>query len=213
MSAKPKRPRMNSEARASRRGIELKVLTRVAKALATPSPLPELLQAVMGEISLLLAPSEYGLLLLWDPSEGLFRPQAVCGDGIPNPESLTALALRRGEAITGKVFETGQSQALLSTEAVRAWMVDMQPRNREAFQRALGDGDRPSGVVATPLSAGENRYGVLLLGSARGAGRLRIWTEGHGRLIRQSRLCVDHDRAAPLGDPGAAQSRTRSATA
>src|SRR3990172_1392600 len=51
-------------------------------------------------------------------------------------------------------------------------MVDMQPRNREAFQRALGDGDRPSRVVATPLSAGENRYGVLLLGSARGAGRL-----------------------------------------
>jgi K+-sensing histidine kinase KdpD len=163
---------MNSEARASRRGVELKVLTRVAKALATPSPLPELLNSVMGEISLLLAPSEYGLLLLWDPSEGLFRPEAVCGDGIPHPEALTALALRRGEAITGKVFETGQSQALLSTEAVRAWMVDMQPRNREAFQRALGNGDRPSGVVATPLSAGQNRYGVLLLGSARGAGRL-----------------------------------------
>lgn len=163
---------MGSPSEGNRRGLELRVLTRVAKALATPSALPDLLQAVMQEISPLLAPSEYGVLLLWDPSEGLFRAQAVCGKGLRNPEALNALALRRGEAITGKVFETGRPQALLSPEAVQAWMVDMQPQNREAFQRALGDGKHVSSVVATPLSTGEIRYGVLLLGSAGRAGQL-----------------------------------------
>jgi signal transduction histidine kinase len=165
---------MTSGGSAGRREVELKVLTRVAKALATPAPLPELLQAVMQQVSLLLGRGEYGLLLLWDPSEGLFRPQATCGEGLRNPSALSALALRRGEAITGKVFETGKSEALLTEPAVRAWMADMQPQNREAFQAALGEADRPRSVVAAPLAAEQNRYGVLLLANAGGDGQLTV---------------------------------------
>lgn len=163
---------MQHAAETGRRGLELKVLTRVAKAVTAPGPLPELLQSAMGEISPLLEHAEYGLLLLWDPSRGLFRPQATCGSGIRNPVALKGLALQRGEAITGKVFETGRSQALVNGGEIQAWMADLRPENQMAFQAALGAGEQPMSVVAAPLTAADQRYGVLLLGNVRGSGGL-----------------------------------------
>ena len=55
-----------------RQTSELYVLTEVAKALTTSLPLPALLEAVMERIAEVLAPTEFGVVLLWDPSVGLW---------------------------------------------------------------------------------------------------------------------------------------------
>jgi hypothetical protein len=54
-------------------------MTEIAKALTTSLPLLALLEAVMGRIAEVLAPAEFGVVLLWDSSAGRFHPQAVCG--------------------------------------------------------------------------------------------------------------------------------------
>jgi len=70
---------------------ELHALTEVAKTLATPLPLPALLHAVLEELTHVLEPAEFGVIMLWDAAAGVFRPEA----------SLSSSASRRD--VAGKV--------------------------------------------------------------------------------------------------------------
>lgn len=147
---------------------ELHALTGVAKALTMSRELPELLQGAMDEIARALDPAEFGVVLLWDQSEGLFRPYAACGQGLQDVQALREIGLREGESVTGKVYAEGQAWLLSSLEEVAAMQADMGPANRAAMQRALGLEGELRSVVATPVTAGDKKYGVLVLGTRRG---------------------------------------------
>jgi K+-sensing histidine kinase KdpD len=147
---------------------ELQVLAEVAKALTAPLSLPELLEAVMSKIDDTLETAEFGVVLLWDPSEGVFRPQSAYGKDLRDLGALRSMALREGESITGKVYAQGRARLISSPEEVSNDQADMQPENRAMMEQAFGSGVLPRSVVAAPLFAGGNRYGVLTLGTLMG---------------------------------------------
>jgi len=145
-----------------RQADELQALTEVTKALVAPRELPELLDAVMRTIARVLQPPEVGAIMLWDHPAGVFRPAAAIGYDL---ETLKEIGLRAGESITGKVFDAGQARLLAAPDEAARAMADLRPFNREVLARSIGREPRLGSAVAAPISAGEQRFGVLVLES------------------------------------------------
>jgi K+-sensing histidine kinase KdpD len=104
--------------------------------------------------------------MLWDQSAGLFRPAAAFGF---NFEIMKKMGLRAGESVTGKVYDEGNARLLCTTEDVAEAMADMRPFNRDVFARSLQSDLLPRCVLATPISTGEKKYGVLVLETLNGS--------------------------------------------
>ena len=119
---------------------KLHALIEVAEVLAARLELPKLLQSVMDKIIEILEPAEFGIVLLWDPSTRLFRPQAVAGQGLVDLEPLFELGLQAGESITGRVYATQEAQLLGTPAAVAEVMANMQPANRILLDQIYGVG-------------------------------------------------------------------------
>jgi K+-sensing histidine kinase KdpD len=144
---------------------ELQILSEVAKALASHLEFSELLHTVMERIYRGIEQVDFGLLILWDPTEGSFRPRAARGTVIKDAPALEALSLQQNESIAGRVHDLDKAVLLTSLIDAGDWTADMQPDNRAAVIRAFGGDIPPSQVAAVPLKTGEYRYGVLILGS------------------------------------------------
>lgn len=147
------------------RPAELHILTEVTKTLITPLELVELLEAVMTTIAGVLETAEFGIIWLWDPAQGLLRPQAVCGRDFPNLQCLRKLELREGESIAGKVYQGGRAVVFSTPADVAGAMADLRPANAATWNQGLGVSKRPDSMVAVPLWAGGQKYGILMLGS------------------------------------------------
>jgi K+-sensing histidine kinase KdpD len=142
---------------------QIHALTEVSKTLATPLELHELLNAVMRRMIGVLEPADIGAIMLWDHSAGLFRMEAGFGYDL---QALKDLGLRAGESVTGKVFDEGKARLLSEAEEISAALFDMRLANRRMLERSLGGADySPNGILAVPLTAGTQRYGVLVLES------------------------------------------------
>lgn len=180
-------------------GFELHAISEVVNAITTFRSLPELLDAVMSTIDEVLVVSEFGIVLLQDPSDGLLRPSAHCGTGIQDPQSLYAMALREGESIKGKVFAEGISRVLNSAEMISHDQVDMRPENRALLQKAFGSERQPSSVVVSPIFAGDHRHGVLILGTLEGS---KAFSEADLPFVRTlaKLIALAVDRARLLDD-------------
>jgi signal transduction histidine kinase len=144
---------------------ELHILTEVAKTLTTALPLPAILEAVLERITELLAPAEFGIILLWDPFAGLFRPQAVYGSDFPNLQLLHRLSLQEDEAMTEKVYTQGETIILNDAAAMAGAVAGLQPANRAIWTQALGSTKLPRSLVATSLWVNGYKFGVLILGA------------------------------------------------
>ena len=149
-----------NDRRPPRHTRELHALTEVAKTLTAPLTLPELLGAVMDTLTQVLDSAERGVIMLWDQSSGLFRPEAAFGF---NLAIMREMGLRAGESITGKVYDDGRSRLLTTAADVEREMADLRPANRAVRARAIGADLLPCGVLAAPLRVGERRFGVLML--------------------------------------------------
>jgi len=142
-----------------RRTREFYTLTEVSKTLAAPLDLPELLDAVMRKLADVLEPAELGVIMLWDDSAGLFRPEASFGYQL---RDIREMGLRAGESITGKAYDEGRACLLNVTEVAEA-MADMRPPNRRILIRAVGTEELPHSALVVPLRVGERKFGVLVL--------------------------------------------------
>lgn len=144
---------------------QLYALTEVSKTLALPLELSDLLAAVMLKIAGVLDHADVGIVMLWDHSAGLFRAAASFG---MDAQALKDFGLRAGESITGKVYDQGQALLLNAPSEVAKAMGDMRPANRVLFYRALGSSQLPRCVLAAPVTAGEQKYGVLMVETLTG---------------------------------------------
>jgi K+-sensing histidine kinase KdpD len=141
---------------------ELKALTKVARALASPDELPELLQGVMQSIIEAINQADIGTIMLWDEPGSCFRPIASFG---LNPVVLDEIKLLAGESITGKVFNTGKACLFPNCDEVSEAMADMHPHSREVMIKATGTDAIPQCVIAAPISMAAQKFGVLILES------------------------------------------------
>lgn len=147
------------------RSAELHVLTEVTKTLITPLKLPELLEAVMDTIADVLETAEFGVVWLWDPQAGLLCPQVVRGRDFPHLQGLRRLKLHEGESVAGKVFRDGKAVVFGTPTDVANAMADLLPANEAIWDEGLGSRKRPYSMIAVPLWAGGQKYGVLMLGT------------------------------------------------
>ena len=148
---------------------ELHALSEVAKTLTSALPIQDLLDAVMVRIDEVLEPAEFGVILLWELSEGVFLPEAACGRGLRDLQALRAIRLSQGESITGKVFDEGTTRLLSTPAEVADAQMGMSPANQAKMKEALGPGAQARSILATPLNAGGHKYGVLILGTILGS--------------------------------------------
>jgi K+-sensing histidine kinase KdpD len=141
---------------------ELYAFTEVAKSLTSPLELHELLNVAIKKIIDVIKQADIGLIMLWDQSAGVFRAEAAYGVDFTR---IKKMGLRAGESISGKTFDGGQPILLKTPAEVAAAMSDMRAFNRKVFAQSLGTPDLPGCTLAVPISAGEKKFGVLLLGT------------------------------------------------
>ncbi len=144
---------------------ELHILTEVTKTLITPLELPQLLESVMDTIADVLETAEFGVVWLWEPPAGLLCPQVVRGPDFPQLQALRQLKLREGESVAGKVFRDGKAAVFGTPTDVANAMADLLPANKAIWEQGLGSSKRPHSMIAVPLWAGGQKYGVLMLGT------------------------------------------------
>jgi K+-sensing histidine kinase KdpD len=177
---------------------ELHALTEVAKTLTSPLELPGLLGVILDRIVEVLEPAQIGAIMLWDPSAERFRPEAAFGYDL---ETLRQIGLRSGESVTGKVFNGGKALLLESPLAVAQAMSDMRPENRLIMARAIHSEALPQCTLATPIFAGERKFGVLVLETLDGETTFTTddipFTQTIADLIA---LLIDRDRLATQAD-------------
>lgn len=142
---------------------KIQILTEVAKTLATSLDLPELLQLVLEQITDVLKPADVGIILLWDSSSRLLRPQAASGSDLHDREEALAISLAESESISGQVFAESKVRLLLTTEEIAQGMANLHPAKRAAMTNAYGSDKLPQSAVAAPLRKDEHKYGVLML--------------------------------------------------
>jgi K+-sensing histidine kinase KdpD len=144
---------------------QLYALTEVSKALSLPLELSELLNLALEKIARVLPPAEVGLVMGYDASAGIFRPIAAYGFDL---EGIKQLGLRAGESITGKVYEEKKARLLGDPQQVASAMADMRTANLSLLKRSLYRDGMPLCALASPISVGETKYGVLLLETIEG---------------------------------------------
>jgi K+-sensing histidine kinase KdpD len=146
----------------------LHAITEVARTLAIPLDLAELLQAVLDKITAVLEPAEFGVILFWDPSAQLFRPQAAAGPALHDRDAVLAINLAEGESITGSVFAEGKTRLLSTPEEITREMSNLHPAKRAAMIKGYGLDRLPKRAVAAPLRKDEHKYGVMVLETFNG---------------------------------------------
>lgn len=146
----------------------LHVITEVAQTLAAYLELTELLQSVLDKITSVLEPAEFGVILFWDPSTRLLRPQAAAGPALRDRDAILAISLAEGESITGSAFADGEARLLSTPEEISKVMSNLHPAKRTAMIAGYGLDQMPKSVVAVPLRKDEHKYGVLVLETLHG---------------------------------------------
>jgi len=177
---------------------DFNALAEVAKTLVAPLELPDLLDAVMRTIVRSLEQADIGAIMLWDQPSGVFRPAAAFGYDLA---ALKEIGLRAGESITGKVYDEGRARLLSGPEEVGQAMADMRPFNRQVMARSIGSETTPLSAIAAPITAGDHRYGVLVIEAIQPH---KLFTPGDLSFVQMLAdlvaLAIDRDRLEARAD-------------
>lgn len=145
----------------------LSTIFQIARIMASERDLTAMLPQFLVSLIETLPAADAGVILLYDPT--IHRLKTVATQGY-NEQIMQQLHLAVGESLSGKAFQTSQTQ-LFSTPADTARaMADMTPRNRALFHAATIGVQHPLSAVCVPLKAGRETIGVLVLENLRQAG-------------------------------------------
>ncbi|HWQ03815.1 MAG TPA: ATP-binding protein [Longilinea sp.] len=145
-----------------RQVFQQQAIVHAVRILRTSMPLNEALEAILAHIFPVLPQVEFGVVMIWEQSAGLFRPWASYGC---DAQIIKRVGLRAGESITGKVFEEGISILCNQRREVEQAMENLRPGNYLLLTRAVAHEFKASCVVAAPISVEGQKFGVLILES------------------------------------------------
>jgi len=132
----------------------------IAKILATEQDLETMLPKCLVCLIEMLEAADAGSLWLYDPSDERLVATGAQGYDFA---VLKQLRLAPGEAMSGKVFQTGQAELYSTPEATAAAMADITPANSEIFRAATTGLRQPLSAICVPLITGQTKVGVLTL--------------------------------------------------
>lgn len=141
---------------------EYRALLEAMRILKQPLPLASILDQILSKAFSIINRAEFGVVMIWDQSSGLFRPWASYGC---DPVIIKRLGLRAMESITGKVFDEGVPILLNSQAEVVQTMENMRSGNQSILNEALGRNFKPACSIAAPITVETQKFGVLILES------------------------------------------------
>ena len=138
----------------------LLTIFEIAKILATGQDLETMLPKFLACLIETSEAADAGSLWLYDPSDGRLEAKGAQGYDFT---ILKQLRLAPGEAMSGKVFQTGQAELYSTPEATAAAMANITPANSEIFRAATTGLKQPLSAICVPLITGQTKVGVLTL--------------------------------------------------
>jgi signal transduction histidine kinase len=146
----------NSTAQDSR----LQVTFEIAKILVAEHNLETMLPQLLLALIQTMDAADAGSVWLYDPSDGKLVARGAQGY---NLTALKKLRMTPGEAMSGRVFQTGQGELYPTPESTTAAMANLTLANQEAFEEATAGLRQPLSAVCVPLATTQTAIGVLVL--------------------------------------------------
>ncbi len=145
----------------------LSTIFQIARTMARERDLAVMLPQFLAGLIDTLPAADAGVLLLYDPT--IHRLKTAAAQGY-DELIMQQLHLAVGESLSGKAFQTGQTQLFTTSADTARAMADMTPQNRALFRAATIGVQHPLSAVCVPLKAGHETIGVLVLENLRQAG-------------------------------------------
>jgi len=149
-----------------RLGQHLDVLVETATGLAFTAEPEILLESLVHSALHAFPPAHLGVVFLYDEKARKLVPSAALGYDL---EKLSHVRLERGQAVAGKVFDTGEPLVCNTPRQVAQALRDLPSSSRNQLLAAR-HGEMPLSMAAFPLQACGQCIGCLVLGSLRQAG-------------------------------------------
>ncbi len=143
-----------------RLALEYQAVSEVVSLLKERRPLTETLEKSLSIMVRVIPQADFGAVMLWDQSSGLFRAWASYGC---DPQIFKRIGLQAGESITGWVFDEGRPLVLETPEEIARAMENMRQANRTLFARAINRELKPLSSIAAPIATRQQKFGVLAL--------------------------------------------------
>lgn len=140
-----------------RRLRELELLLDFSRQLGSLNP-EEIMRSLVESTLRVITHAHLALVLLWDPVQQVLAPQAA--SGYKNRQRILEITYRKGEALPGRVFASGQPARVAQVDFARDY--DLTRENLLRYQDAT-DGYLPISSMLIPIQAGETPLGVMVL--------------------------------------------------
>lgn len=138
----------------------LLTIFKIARILVTEGELEVMLSKLLACLIEESEAADAGSLWLYDSSDGRLVAKGAQGYDFT---ALKELRLAPGEAMAGKVFQTGQAELYPTAEVTTAAMANLAPANSRIFRAATAGLKQPLSAVCVPLITGQTKIGVLVL--------------------------------------------------
>ena len=151
-------PVMMQAARSERQDQRLLMIFDLAKILVAEDDQETMLSRFLSRLIASLDAADAGSLWLYDAAEDRLAAAGAQGYALA---SLRQIRLAPGEAISGQVFESGESMLWSTPDETAAAMANMTAENRQLFVEATAGLGEALGALAVPLRTAGETSGVL----------------------------------------------------
>lgn len=148
-----------TERQIARRDQRLLAIFDLAKILVSEGEQETMLTRFLSGLIGWLDAADAGSLWLYDATDD--RLVAACAQGY-DLESLRQIRLAPGEAIAGKVFQSGEALLCSTPDETAATMANLTDANRECFVKATAGLSEPLSALGVPLLTVGSPIGVLV---------------------------------------------------
>ncbi|MFC2030644.1 ATP-binding protein [Chloroflexota bacterium] len=145
-------------ARSARQDQRLLMIFDLAKILVAEDDQVTMLSRFLSRLIASLDAADAGSLWLYDATEDRLAAVGALGYEL---ESLKQIRLAPGEAISGKVFESGESMLWSTPYETATAMANLTAENRHLFVEATAGLDEPLSALGVPLRTAGETSGVL----------------------------------------------------
>lgn len=138
---------------------ELTSLLEAAQDITSSLDVDRVLGTIMDHVRNIIPAGEAQAIALYDERDGLLKTSYAVGY---EPGVMSLLAMRPGEGVTGRTFETGEARLYATLQEMAEALTGLSPENRALFLRATG-GRQPNSTIAVPLKSDDKVLGCMLL--------------------------------------------------